>query len=103
MSNAPANDEPETVGFTILGNAFSVRVRKSEKERFLEAVKHLQDRASAMLRTNPNLSPMQAAIMIALDTEVKMLDYISANTPFQDRAFSLIHKIQRELLKDSVQ
>lgn len=100
MTNAPAKDEPETVGFTILGNAFSVRVRKSEKERFLEAVKNLQDRASAMLRTNPNLSPMQASIMIALDTEVKMLDYVNANTPFQDQAFALVRKIQRELLKD---
>ena len=98
--NSEQNDDPNevvTVNFTILGSAFSLKVRKSQRDNLLEAVKSVQERSSSMLRSNPTLSPQQTAILTAIDSESALRAYLGANTPFQDQAFSLVRKIARVL------
>ncbi len=94
------NQDPnafESANFTIMGMAFSLKVRKKEVNSLMQAVRDLQERSSALLRSNPNLTPPQAAVLIALNVQTDLNEILSNNTPFQDRAFDLVHKSRRLL------
>ena len=89
------NQDPnafESANFTIMGMAFSLRVRKKEYDSLMQSVKSLQERSSALLRSNPNLTPPQAAVLIALNVQTDLNEILSNNTPFQDKAFEIVHK-----------
>lgn len=90
-------NEVVSVNFTILGNSFSLRVRRAQRENLLEAVKSVQERSSSMLRQNPTLSPQQTAILTAIDSESALRAYLGSNTPFQEQAFSLVRRIRQVL------
>ncbi|MGN0909694.1 MAG: cell division protein ZapA [Succinivibrio sp.] len=97
---AGENGDPNeivTVNFTILGNSFSLKVRKSQKDNLLGAVEAVKERSSSMLRQNPTLSAPQAAILAAIDSESALRAYLGSNTPFQDQAFSLVRRISQVL------
>ncbi len=89
------NQDPnafESANFTIMGMAFSLKVRKNEIASLMQAVKDLQERSSSLLRANPNLTPAQAAVLIALNVQTDLNEILSNNTPFQDKAFEIVHK-----------
>lgn len=90
-------NEVVTVNFTILGNSFSLKVRRAQRENLLEAVESVKERSSSMLRQNPTLSPQQAAILTAIDSESALRAYLGSNTPFQDQAFTLVRRISQVL------
>lgn len=90
-------NEVVTVNLTILGNSFSLRVRRAQRANLIEAVEAVKERSSSMLRQNPTLSPQQAAILTAIDSESALRAYLGANTPFQDQAFSLVRRISQVL------
>ncbi len=92
----------ESANFTIMGMAFSLKVRKKEVASLMHAVKDLQERSRVLLRANPNLTPAQASILIALNVQTDLNEILSNNTPFQDSAFDLVHKARR-LLNNGLQ
>ena len=50
-----------------------------------------------MMRENPNLTPTQAAILIALDSESTLLGFLNDKTPFENEALKLITKMKTSL------
>lgn len=90
-------DGIENVAFSVFGESFTLRCRKGQKESLLKAIANIQTKASKMLRDNPTLSPQQTAILIAIETESSLQNFINANTPFQTEASNLILKIKATL------
>ncbi len=88
------------VTFTLLGCTFSLKVRNSQKQNLLDAVRAVSENTSQSLRQNPNLGPLQAAILAALDAQSRLSGFVGTNTPFQDQAFSLIRRIDGVLKGD---
>ena len=95
-------DVLQTAAFTVMGMSFNLKVRKKEIPALQQAVKDVQERTSALLRSNPGLTPQQAAILVALNLQTDLNECLTTNTPFEDEAFRLIHKA-RKLLNDNVQ
>lgn len=50
-----------------------------------------------MMRENPNLTPTQAAILIALDSESTLQEYLNNKTPFENEALKLITRMKVSL------
>lgn len=95
----PENDKDNSVSCSILGENFNLRC-SSEKKAILEAsVKNLQIKISKMLRDNPSISPFQAAILTALDSESNLLEFLETDTPFINQATKKILKMKSELKK----
>ena len=83
----------------LFGESFNLRCAKEQKEKLQRAIASLQTKASNMMRENPNLTPTQAAILVALDTEHRLAKYLDNQTPFQKDAKKLIDKIKGKLQK----
>ena len=49
------------------------------------------------MRENPNLNPQQAAILIALENESRLRDYLENSTPFERLAEEQINTIKATL------
>jgi cell division protein ZapA (FtsZ GTPase activity inhibitor) len=95
----PDNDKDNCVSCSILGENFNLRC-SPEKKPILEAsVKNLQSKISKMLRDNPSISPFQAAILTALDSESNLLEFLESDTPFINQATKKILKMKAELKK----
>ena len=88
-----------TVTCTILGENFNLRCEKNQKLKLEQAIATLQEKAKELLRLSPNLTPTQAAILVALDTEHRLAKYLDNQTPFQKDAKKLIDKIKGKLQK----
>lgn len=91
----------QTVAFTVMGMSFNLKVRKKEIKALQQAVKDVQERTSALLRSNPGLTPQQASVLVALNLQTDLNECLATNTPFEDEAFSLIHKA-RKLLNENL-
>ena len=75
----------------------NLRCAKEQKENLQRAIVSLQTKASSMMRDNPNLTPTQAAILIALDSESTLQGYLNDKTPFENEALKLITKMKTSL------
>ncbi len=85
-------DELQSASFNVMGTSFNLKLRKKEIPALSQAVKDVQERSSALLRSNPGLSPHQAAILVALNLQTDLNECLCTNTPFEDKAFELVHK-----------
>ncbi len=92
----------QTVTFSIFGESFTLRCRKDQIEQLQNSIRSIQDKTSRMLRDNPTLTPQQAAILIAIETENALQGYMHTNTPFQDEAFEILKKVRDLLGKNAV-
>lgn len=81
----------------LFGESFNLRCAKEQKENLQKAIASLQTKASSMMRENPNLTPTQAAILIALDSESTLQGYLNDKTPFENEALKLITKMKTSL------
>ena len=61
-----SSNENVTVTCTILGENFNLRCEKNQKLKLEQAIATLQEKAKELLRDSPNLTPTQAAILVAL-------------------------------------
>lgn len=82
---------------SLFGESFNLRCTKENKSSLELAVEQIQSKAALMLRDNPNLTPVQAAILVALESQTSLNDYLNSETPFVNQATKLILKI-----KDSI-
>ena len=94
-----SSNENVTVTCTILGENFNLRCEKNQKLKLEQAIATLQEKAKELLRLSPNLTPTQAAILVALDTEYRLAKYLDNQTPFQKDAKKIIDKIKGKLQK----
>ena len=94
-----SSNENVTVTCTILGENFNLRCEKKQKLKLEQAIATLQEKAKELLRDSPTLTPTQAAILVALDTEHRLAKYLDNQTPFQKDAKKLIDKIKGKLQK----
>ena len=94
-----SSNENVTVTCTILGENFNLRSEKNQKLKLEQAIATLQEKAKELLRDSPTLTPTQAAILVALDTEHRLAKYLDNQTPFQKDAKKLIDKIKGKLQK----
>ncbi len=93
------NTSEDFVSCSILGENFNLRCT-SEKKAILElSVRNLQTKISKILRDNPGLSPFQATILTALDTESNLQEFLGSETPFIKQATKKILKIKSEIKK----
>ncbi|MBU3826752.1 MAG: cell division protein ZapA [Candidatus Anaerobiospirillum merdipullorum] len=100
------NDTPTTyedISFTILGNSFTLRCRKEQQADLKQAVLCIQEITSRILRDSPTLSPQQAAILAAIDSQSRLQHYMSGSTPFQDQASKTVQEIKTILLQTKAQ
>ena len=90
-------DFQDSVSFTILSENFNLRCNPSQKAKLQEAVSDLQARLSTLLRANPQLSAMQAVILVALDCKHDLAKFLDEATPFQKGAIKHINCIKADL------
>ena len=81
----------------LFGESFNLRCAKAQKDNLKKAVDSLQTKASNIMRENPNLTPTQAAILIALDSESTLQRYLNNKTPFEHEALKLITRMKVSL------
>ncbi len=97
-----ANEIPQkNVSFSLFGINFTLKVHEDKIDDLLKAIDSLRQKSSRILRENPNLSPTQASVLVALESEGKLLKYLSQATPFeracQDRISRISHILKRNL------
>ena len=84
-----SSNENVTVTCTILGENFNLRCEKNQKLKLEQAIATLQEKAKELLRDSPTLSPTQAAILVALDTEHRLAKYLDDPSTAKDLAQAL--------------
>lgn len=95
MDDTQQNDsEMVAVKFSILGQTFSVSCKKENQVNFNESIEHVKKFAADLLGSNPNMSPIQAAILTAVDSENRLLTYQTEKSPFIKKAEKLIAEIE---------
>ena len=87
----------KTVTVSLLGESFTLRCHKSQADSLQRAVGKIQEITSKILRDNPSLTPQQAAIIAAIESQSQLQRYLDTSTPFQEQALQLIHRIKRNL------
>lgn len=91
------NDEIKTVTVSLLGDSFTLRCHRSKSDSLQRAVIKVQELTARILRDNPSLTPQQAAIIAAIDSQSQLQCYLDTSTPFQEKAMQLIHRIKRNI------
>jgi len=95
MDNKEITDD--CVSCSFFGLNFNLRCSSDQKPRLLKAVLNLQEKTAKMLRESPGLSPLQACILVALDSESTLLGYLENDTPFIAKAAREINKMKKIL------
>ena len=95
MSNNQTDDNFVTC--TLFGESFNLRCTKDNKSTLEQAIQQIQSKAASMLRDNPNLTPFQAAILVPLESQTSLIDYLNSETPFVNQATKLILKIKESV------
>lgn len=90
-------DEIKTVTVSLLGESFTLRCHKSQADSLQRAVGKIQEITAKILRDNPSLTPQQASIIAAIESQSQLQRYLDTSTPFQEQAMQLIHRIKRNL------
>lgn len=86
--------EIQEITFSVLGDSFTLRCRKSQEQELKSAVLSVQELAAKILRDSPTLSPQQAAILAAIESQSRLQRYMGGSTPFQDQAWRLTREIK---------
>ncbi len=95
-----AEDQNDTfVQFTLFGQSFKLRCEASQKEKLEKAAASLETKGAQMMQNNPSLTPIQVAILVALDLESTKTDKITLTSPFEKQAYKLIHNMKDNLNK----
>ena len=85
-------DDIKTVTVSLLGESFALRCHKSQAASLQRAVGKTQE-----ITAKPSLTPQQAAIIAAIESQSQLQRYLDTSTPFQEQAMALIHRIKRNL------
>ena len=90
-------DEIKIVTVSLLGESFNLRCHKSQADSLQRAVGKIQEITAKILRDNPSLTPQQASLLAAIESQSQLQRYLDTSTPFQEQALNLIHRIKRNL------
>jgi cell division protein ZapA (FtsZ GTPase activity inhibitor) len=82
----------EVVEMRLLGEHLRVRCEAKSKKEVEEAILKLQNKSAAILRANPSLTPLQVALMIALENERYEVLSKDVNSPFLKQAQKKMQK-----------
>gem|GEM_PF-709940 len=100
QNNSPKeNDSLTAVSFSLFGENFTLSCRKDQKEALQKAIDAVIASTSRLLRDNPNLSPQQACILTAINTQSALQEFLGSDTPFQHQARKIISKTRECLLR----
>ncbi len=83
----------EIVTFSVLGENFNLRCPKNQKENLEKACSSLKEKSLKILKKSPGLTPTQAAVLLALDSESALLNFLMEDTPFTRKASHKLAKI----------
>ena len=73
-----AEDQNDTfVQFTLFGQSFKLRCEASQKEKLEKAAATIEAKGAQLMQNNPSLTPIQVAILVALDLESTKNDTIT--------------------------
>ncbi len=84
----------EELTFSVLGDSFTLRCRKDQLPELKQAVLSVQEISGRILRDSPNISPQQAAILTAIDSQSRLQRYMGGSTPFQEEAARTVKEIR---------
>ncbi|MGN1280436.1 MAG: cell division protein ZapA [Succinivibrio sp.] len=93
------SEKTQTIECNLFGKSFNLRCADRQKKSLQEAIESLQQKASAMMRENPSLTPDLAAILIAIDAESSLIRERSTQRPFEKKAQQLMEKMKAELIR----
>ncbi len=82
----------EVVEMRLLGENLRVRCDAKSKQEVTMAIVKLQEKSAAILRTNPSLTPLQVALMIALENERYENLTRDVSSPFLKQAHKKMQK-----------
>ncbi|MBQ4245571.1 MAG: cell division protein ZapA [Succinivibrio sp.] len=99
--NGKTQNDEDSVTCSVFGENFKLRCTKKDKQKLLKAVSLIEEKSLAMLKENPFLRPLQAAILVALNIESELLDYKESKKSLPNEATKIIDSI-REELKDNI-
>lgn len=95
-----AEDQNDTfVQFTLFGQSFKLRCDATQKEKLEKAAATIEAKGAQLMQNNPSLTPIQVAILVALDLESTKTDKITLTSPFEKQAYKLIHNMKDNLNK----
>ncbi len=87
------NNDQEIVSFSVLGENFNLRCPKNQKENLEKACSSLKEKSLNIMKKSPGLTPTQAAVLLALDSESALVKYLMTDTPFTRKASHKLAKI----------
>ena len=96
MSDA-LDQKTENVTFSLFGITFTLRVTADKIKGLRESIASIQSKSLQMMRENPTLSPQQTAVLIALESENRLRDYLENSSPFEALAQQKIETIKATL------
>ncbi len=96
------NTNFEDISFSLLGDSFTLRCHKQQKSDLIQAIRSVQELSARILRDSPTLSPQQAAILTAIDSQSRLQRYMGGSTPFQEEATRSITEI-KSILQQATQ
>lgn len=97
--DAQNDTEMVKIEFSILGESFVLSCKAQDEENLKKSINNIKEATAKILRANPNMSPQQAAILTALDSQNQLLTYKQHKSPFILRAQRLIEEIEKNANK----
>lgn len=100
QDNTPYKQDSEFVTCSVFGESFKLRCSKKDKLKLSRAVTAIESKCAKMLKESPFLRPVQAAILVALNTQSELIEYKDSKKTLPDEAKILVEAIKAELLGD---
>lgn len=97
MEDQISGKELTSLTFSILGNKFTLRCTKQQENQLKAAIDQVQVISAEILRHTPNLSPQQAAILTAIESQKRLQRFLGSTSPFEREAKSLMKIIKKNL------
>ena len=98
--NGKTQNDEDSVTCSVFGENFKLRCTKKDKQKLLKAVSLIEEKSLAMLKENPFLLPLQAAILVALNIESELLDYKESKKSLPNEATKIIDSIRASEISD---
>ena len=87
----------ENVSFSLFGANFTLSVPGSQTEALKNSVAAIQSKGSRLMRENPSLTPGQAALLIAIEAQSRLQNFLDNPTLFESEAHARIERARRSL------
>ena len=90
----------QLIQFSSLGENFSLRVPVKEVAKLKAAIDKLNEKVNARFNKNPGLTPLQCAILVALDCVEELIENNSSDSEFYKKVlqqFTKMNKIAKNI------